>query len=153
MSVMNIPRFFFFIMVHSSPSHSQNRSNQSLASIHWLTYKPNVVVAVVFMSSVVGVCIMYCRCFQPVRQAACGLLSVTACVERCVNNIWSAPLSRFTLAYSSPTACPNKALNRLERLQRRREFQSEQKSHTISGTILFSKQLIYISSPFLFINN
>ena len=50
------------------------------------------------MSSVVGVCMMYCWCFQPVRQAACGLLSVTACVERCVHNIWSASPSRLTLA-------------------------------------------------------
>ena len=99
------------------------------------------------MSSVVGVCMMYCRCFQPVRQAACGLLSVTACVERCVHNIWSASPSRLTLAYSLPTACQNKALNRLERLQTRRAFQSVQKSHTISVTILFSKQFIYISSP------
>ena len=76
MSVMNIPRFFFFIMVRSSPSHSHKRLNQrsqSLASIHWLTYKPTVFSAVVFMSSVVGVCVVYCRCTQPVRQAACGL--------------------------------------------------------------------------------
>ena len=111
-------------------------------------YKPTVVVVVVFMSSVVGVCMMYCRCFQPVRQAACGLLSVTACVERCVHSIWSPSPSRLTLAYSLPTACPNKALNRLGRLQTNRvAFQIEQKSHTISGTILFSKQLIYVSSP------
>ena len=54
-SVMNIPRFFF-IMVRSSPNHSHKRPNQSLASIHWLTYKPTVFGAVVFMSSVVGVC-------------------------------------------------------------------------------------------------
>ena len=61
MSVMNIPR------------HSHKRPNQSLASIHWLTYKLTVFGAVVFMSSVVGVCVVYCRCSQPVRQAACGL--------------------------------------------------------------------------------
>ena len=134
-------------MVCSSPSHSHKRPNQSLASIHWLTYKPTVVVAVVFMSSVAGVCMMYCRCFQPVRQAACGLLSVTACVERCVHNIWSASPSRLTLAYSLPTACPNKVLNRLERLQTPKGVSKRTKSHTISGTILFSKQLIYISSP------
>ena len=65
--------FIFFIMVRSSPSHSHKRSNQSLASIHWLTYKPTVLGAVVFMSSVVSVCVVYCRCSQPVRQAACGL--------------------------------------------------------------------------------
>ena len=69
------------------------------------------------MSSVVGVCVMYCRCLQPVRQAACGLQSVTACLERYVHNIWSASPSRLTLAYSLPTAFPNKALNRLERLR------------------------------------
>ena len=73
MSVMNIPRFFFFIMVRSSQSHSHKRPNQSLASIQWLTYKPIVFGAVVFMSSVVGVCVVYCRCAQPVRQEACGL--------------------------------------------------------------------------------
>ena len=33
-SVMNIPRFFFFIMIRSSLSHSYKRPNQSLASIH-----------------------------------------------------------------------------------------------------------------------
>ena len=60
-SVMNIPRFFFFIMAHSSPSHSYKRPNQSLASIHRLTYKSAVVVAVVFISSVVGVCMVYYR--------------------------------------------------------------------------------------------
>ena len=54
-SVMNIPRFFF-IMVRSSPNHSHERPNQSLASIHWLTYKPTVFGAVVVMSSVMGVC-------------------------------------------------------------------------------------------------
>ena len=108
---------FFFIMVRSSPSHSHKRPNQSLASIHWLTYKLTVFVAVVFMSSVVGVCVMYCRCLQPVRQAACGLQSVTACSGRYVHSIWSASPSRLTLACSLPTAFPNKALNRLERLQ------------------------------------
>ena len=65
--------FFFFIMVRSSPNHSHKRPNQLLASIHWLTYKSTVFGAVVFMSSVVGVCVVYCRCAQPVRQAACGL--------------------------------------------------------------------------------
>ena len=108
---------FFFIMVRSSPSHSHKRPNQSLALIHWLTYKPTVFVSVVFMSSVVSVCVMYCRCLQPVRQAACGLQSVTACLGRYVHSIWSASPSRLTLAYSLPTAFPNKALNRLEQLQ------------------------------------
>ena len=39
--------FFFFIMVRLSPNHSHERPNQSLASIHWLTYKPTVFGAVV----------------------------------------------------------------------------------------------------------
>ena len=65
--------FFFFIMVCSSPNHSHERPNQSLASIHRLTYKPTVLGAVVVMSSVMGVCVVYCRCSQPVQQAACGL--------------------------------------------------------------------------------
>ena len=65
--------FFFFIMVRSSPNHSHKRPNQSLASIHWLTYEPTVFGAVVVMSSVMGVCVVYCRCSQPVQQAACGL--------------------------------------------------------------------------------
>ena len=68
-SVMSIPRFFF-IMVRSSPNHSHKRPNQS---IHWLTYKPTVFGAVVVMSFVVCVCVVYCRCSQPVQQAACGL--------------------------------------------------------------------------------
>ena len=141
MSVMNIPRFFFIIMARSSLSHSYKRPNQSLASIHWFTYIPAVVVAVVFISSVVGVCMMYCLCFQPVRQTACGLLSVTACVERCVHSIWSASLSHLTLAYSLPTACPNKALNRLERLQ------------TPKGVLKWTKNLTQLVVQFRFRNN
>ena len=49
------------------------RPNQSLASIHWLTYKPTVFGGGWFMSLVVGVCVVYCRRSQPVQQAACGL--------------------------------------------------------------------------------
>ena len=45
-----------------------------------------------------------------------------------VHSIQSASLSRLTLAYSSATACPNKALNSLARLQTPKAFQSEQKN-------------------------
>ena len=99
------------------------------------------------MSSVVGVCVMYYRCLQPVRQAACGLQSVTACLGRYVHSIWSASPSRLTLAYSLPTAIPNKALNRVERLQTPKEVQSEQKSHTISSTICFRNNLFTFLLP------
>ena len=116
MSVMNISRFFF-IMARSSPSHSYKRPNQSLASIHWLTYKPAVVVAVVLFR-------LWWVCVWCIVGAAnmCGRQHVAACLcQHAWNGVyietWSAARSRLTLAYSLPTACPNKALNRLERLQ------------------------------------
>ena len=48
---------------------------------------------------------------------AAGSMWLTVCdgkLWRYVHSIWSASPSRLTLAYSLPTARPNKALNRLE---------------------------------------
>ena len=72
MSVMNIPRFFF-IMVRSSPSHSHKRPNQSLASIHWLTYKPTVFGAVVFM------CCFLCGVLSVLTACAAGSMWLIVC--------------------------------------------------------------------------
>ena len=44
-SVMNIPRFFFYNGTFITES-LHKRPNQSLASIHWLTYRPTVFGAV-----------------------------------------------------------------------------------------------------------
>ena len=64
--------FFFFYDGTFITESLHKRPNQSLASIHWLTYKPTVFGGGWFMSLVVGVCVYYRRS-QPVRQAACGL--------------------------------------------------------------------------------
>ena len=112
--------FFFFIMARSSPSHSYKRPNQSLASIHWLTYKSAVVVAVVFISSVVGVCMVFYHTANMCGRQHVWLLVCVMC-QHAWNGVyiekWAAAASRLTLAYSLPTVCPNKALNRLEQLQ------------------------------------
>ena len=54
-SVMNIPRYNGTFITESL----HKRPNQSLASIHWLTYKPTVFGGGWFMSPVVGVCVVY----------------------------------------------------------------------------------------------
>ena len=64
--------FFFYNGTFITES-LHKRPNQSLASIHWLTYKPTVFGSGWFMSPVVGVCVVYLRRSQPVQQAACGL--------------------------------------------------------------------------------
>ena len=63
--------FFFYNGTFITES-LHKRLNQSLASIHWLTYKPTVFDGGWFISLVLGVCV-YDRRSQPVRQAACGL--------------------------------------------------------------------------------
>ena len=55
------------------PTKDSSQSHHQLASIHWLMYKPTVFGGGWFMSLVVGVCVLYYRRSQPVRQAACGL--------------------------------------------------------------------------------
>ena len=82
----------------------------------------------------------------------CDRQHVAACLyQHAWNGVyietWSAAPSRLTLAYSLPTACPNKALNGLERLQTPKGvLKWKKKSHTISVIVSFSKKLIYISS-------
>ena len=51
-------RFFFYNGTFITES-LHKRPNQSLASIHWLTYKPTVFGGGWFMSPVVGVCVVY----------------------------------------------------------------------------------------------
>ena len=53
-SVMNIPRFFFYNGTFTTESLHKRR-NQSLASIHWLTYKPT-------MFGAVGLCRLWWVC-------------------------------------------------------------------------------------------
>ena len=54
---------------------------------------------------------------------------------------WSASPSRLTLAYPLPTACPNKALNRLERLR------------TPKGVLKWTKNLTQLVLQLRFRNN